>query len=216
MTTTSVRRKSPFSQETHAVLLTAEWLRNREYVVPTTTRSATKALYPHVSGLYRSRLPRDWQLLQEQRLEVATTPRPDMHQKLRTGFLALQAAVHAREAMVYNAVMHDKDLFTANELSWAALSAYARSVVDGRVAVPAASRLAQPIDEAISTYTGHEYGNPVHTFIGMVGLSSVVVADFYSKSQEQMIIPNPGAQLATLHAWDYEPASLPVPMGLRP
>lgn len=215
MTTTPTYKKSTLSTEAHAVMVTAEWLRNREYIHPSTARATAKATYAHTSGLYRRRLPRDWQLFQEQTAMMATESRPDTHQKVRAGFLALQATMHAREAFVYDAVIHDKDIVTANELSWRALNAYSRSVVDRQTPLPSISRLAVPLDEAVERYTGHEYGNPTHTFIGMVGLSAALISDFYDKQSGRMIVPNPGASLTALHGWDYDPASLAVPMGPR-
>lgn len=213
--TMAPHRKSSLSPAVHVTAVTAEWLRNREYIHPGTSRFIAKSTYAHTSGIYRRVLPQKWQLLQEQLAMMATESRPDKHQKLRAGFLALQATVQAREAMVYDAGLHKKDAVTANNLTWTALTAYCRTVAEGRTSLPSAAKLVVPLDEAVQRYTGHEYGSPVHTFIGMVGLSATLIADYPDRVSGQLLVPNPGASLDALHAWDYDPSSLSVPLGSR-
>ena len=202
------RSKSRLSPESHAVGIVSEWLKHRDFMYPATRHFVAHSTYPHVQGLYHTTIPSQWNKLRVQLEGMRMEIQPDERQKLRAGFLALHATTQSRNALMYHQGIRMVEAEEADTYSWKALGKFATDVGANRVPLPDFSKIDLPIEQAVEAYTQAEYGDPLHTYIGMVGLTATLVGHFPDNKTRQLIVPGPGANEKVIHRWDYVPAQL--------
>lgn len=147
------------------------------------------------SKLLHQKVARSWENVQQLREWIREENGKDALLELRqeVGRTALLACEDARQAYVHLTVAKGFTPAEADMVSWLGLDRYIAQTSAGLTPLPAPTRLDASFEEAINGYCGREdaYGHPVHTYIGTVGFTAVLLSQQTrgEADRSQLIIP---------------------------
>lgn len=189
--------------------LVEEWLHVESTARPQRRNGLHRnSAYQKSQPVYKNQIPKNMNEFRRN-LDTLFDENKDETQSLILGRLILESTSLAQHGFLLGRVARGENIITALDESWHVLQGFKDHVRTNRVSLPTVNKLSEPIEDAISEYTGKPYGNIVHTYIGMVAFSASVAVQLRDAGTGEFILPSPGLPANILDRWNYDPPLVP-------